>query len=56
MPDLDGFTLLSNMRSKTELNDLPVIVLTGADLTAEQHAQLTALGPTNVDQRLAARA
>jgi signal transduction histidine kinase/CheY-like chemotaxis protein len=44
MPDLDGFTLLGNLRSHPEFNDLPVIVLTGADLTAEQHTQMAQLG------------
>jgi CheY-like chemotaxis protein/anti-sigma regulatory factor (Ser/Thr protein kinase) len=44
MPDLDGFTLLGNMRSNQKFADLPVIVLTGADLTAEQHTQMAQLG------------
>jgi signal transduction histidine kinase/CheY-like chemotaxis protein len=44
MPDMDGFTVLGNMRSSPQLMDLPVIVLTGADLTVEQHAQMVKLG------------
>lgn len=44
MPDLDGFTLLGNLRANPQFRELPVIVLTGADLTAEQHAKLTLLG------------
>ena len=44
MPDLDGFTLLGYLRANPQFKDLPVIVLTGADLTAQQHAQMTQMG------------
>jgi len=44
MPDMDGFTILENLRKDTKLRELPVIVITGADLTAEQHKQLDSLG------------
>lgn len=44
MPDMDGFSLLSNMRSTANLQDIPVIILTGADLTSEQHQKLTEFG------------
>jgi CheY-like chemotaxis protein len=44
MPDLDGFTLLANLRSSAVTSTIPVIVLTGADLTTEQHARLDDYG------------
>ncbi len=40
MPDLDGFTLLENIRSDPRLHDTPVLILTGGDLTEEQRAFL----------------
>jgi signal transduction histidine kinase/DNA-binding response OmpR family regulator len=40
MPDMDGFSILQNMRSNAALMDIPVLVLTGADLTAEQSGQI----------------
>jgi CheY-like chemotaxis protein len=44
MPDMDGFTLLGNLRAEPEYADLPVMILTGADLTPEQHLLMTNLG------------
>jgi CheY-like chemotaxis protein/two-component sensor histidine kinase len=44
MPDLDGFTFLEKMRTNPQLNDIPVIVISGADLTPEQHLQLSEFG------------
>ena len=44
MPDLDGFTLLANLRSSSNTSTIPVIVLTGADLTSEQHTMLAEYG------------
>jgi signal transduction histidine kinase/CheY-like chemotaxis protein len=44
MPDLDGFTLLNQMRANPLIRDLPVIILTGADLSAEQHVQIAQMG------------
>jgi PAS domain S-box-containing protein len=44
MPELDGFTILERMRQDKKLRDIPVIVITGADLTADQHQQLENLG------------
>ncbi|RMF43385.1 MAG: response regulator, partial [Anaerolineae bacterium] len=40
MPDLDGFTLLETIRNDPKLQHLPVIILTGGDLTDEQRAML----------------
>jgi len=44
MPDLNGFELLEKLRNTPALQDIPVIVLTGADLTPDQHNQLAHLG------------
>jgi CheY-like chemotaxis protein len=44
MPGLDGFKLLERMRESAELRHIPVIVLSGGDLTPEQRAQLTEFG------------
>ena len=44
MPDLNGFLILENLRTNPVLRHIPVIILTGADLTAEQHQQLTDFG------------
>jgi CheY-like chemotaxis protein len=44
MPEMDGFTILERMRQDKKLRDVPVIVITGADLTADQQKQLENLG------------
>jgi CheY-like chemotaxis protein len=41
MPDLDGFSLLQTIRTDPALKDLPVIVLTGGDLSEEQMEELS---------------
>lgn len=46
MPDMNGFTILERLRTKPELRDLPVIVVTGVDLNAEQKKQLDNFGKT----------
>jgi CheY-like chemotaxis protein len=44
MPDLDGFAILERMRTTPTLRDLPVVVVSGMDLTVEQKKQLENLG------------
>jgi PAS domain S-box-containing protein len=44
MPEMDGFTILEQLRKDEKLRDIPVIVITGADLTSEQQKQLDSLG------------
>ena len=44
MPDLDGFTILERMRNDPKLRDIPVIVVSGGDLTSEQQDQLREFG------------
>jgi len=44
MPDLNGFTILERLRTTPELRDIPVIVVSGVDLSAEQKKQLENMG------------
>jgi PAS domain S-box-containing protein len=44
MPKMNGFNILEKMRSTDSLRDIPVIIVTGGDLTAEQHKQLNNFG------------
>jgi CheY-like chemotaxis protein len=44
MPEMDGFTILEQMRNDKNLRNIPVIVITGADLTSDQQKQLDDLG------------
>jgi CheY-like chemotaxis protein/two-component sensor histidine kinase len=44
MPDMDGFTILEKLRTTPELSDIPVIVVSGAELTGEQQKQLAEFG------------
>jgi PAS domain S-box-containing protein len=44
MPDMDGFQILENMRANETLRDIPVIVISGMDLTAEQKEELNKFG------------
>ena len=38
LPDMSGFEVLEAMKSDPELSDLPVVVFTGRELTAEEDA------------------
>jgi len=40
LPDMDGFELLEKMSAEDALSDIPVIVFTGRELTAEEDARL----------------
>jgi adenylate cyclase len=40
MPDMDGFQLLTEMQKHAALREIPVIVITAIDLSAEDHARL----------------
>jgi CheY-like chemotaxis protein len=44
MPDMDGFTLLNKLQANPILRNVPVIVLSGADLTPEHYRQLEEFG------------
>ncbi len=44
MPEMDGFAILEKMRTTPELSDIPVLVVSGADLTPEQRQQLADFG------------
>jgi CheY-like chemotaxis protein len=43
LPDISGFELLEQMRQDQAMADLPVVVFTGRELSAEEDAQLHAL-------------
>ncbi len=40
MPDMDGFRILEKMQTDANLKEIPVVVLTGVDLSAEQQQKL----------------
>ncbi len=44
MPEMDGFTILEKMRENAKLRDVPVVVVSGGDLTSSQRKQLTDFG------------
>jgi CheY-like chemotaxis protein len=44
MPDMDGFTILENLRDHPKLRDIPVLVVSGGGLTIEQQQQLNDFG------------
>ncbi len=44
MPGMDGFAILEKLRENSILRDMPVVVVSGGDLTPEQHQQLTEFG------------
>lgn len=50
MPDMDGFTILEKMRDNPRLRDIPVIVVSGGDLTREQQQQLSEFGQRLVNK------
>ncbi|MBN1303193.1 MAG: GAF domain-containing protein [Anaerolineales bacterium] len=50
MPDLNGFTILENLRTTPALKDIPIIVLSGAELTKTQQEQLQKLGQRLIEK------
>ena len=44
MPDMDGFTILENLRLNPKLRQIPVLVISGGGLTDEQQQQLNDYG------------
>jgi adenylate cyclase len=40
MPEMDGFEFLAELRKKPDLKDIPVVVVTAADLSEEDHRRL----------------
>ncbi len=44
MPELNGFSILEKLRTTPELNDIPILVVSGVDLSAEQQQQLSDFG------------
>ncbi len=50
MPEMDGFSILEKMRENARLRDVPVIVVSGGDLTPEQYGQLSEFGQRLVNK------
>jgi CheY-like chemotaxis protein len=48
LPDMTGFELLEKMHAEPALADVPVVVFTGKDLTAEEQARLKAMAKSIV--------
>jgi PAS domain S-box-containing protein len=46
MPDLDGFTILERLKTSADLRDIPVVVISGAELSDEDRTKLANLGKT----------
>jgi CheY-like chemotaxis protein len=44
MPEIDGFKILENMQASPQLREIPVIVISGMDITPEQKNQLNESG------------
>jgi len=44
MPEMNGFTILEQLRKDKKLRSIPVIVITGADLTVDQQKQIDSMG------------
>lgn len=44
MPDMNGFQILEKLQSDSRLRDIPVIILSGMDVSAEQRKQLEEYG------------
>ncbi|MEO7319767.1 MAG: response regulator, partial [Chthoniobacteraceae bacterium] len=60
MPEMDGFEFMQELRARPECHDIPVIVITARDLTAEDHqrlngevARIIQKGATSSEQLLA---
>jgi len=49
MPEIDGFEVLENIRSASKTANIPVLILTAKDLTAEDFKKLSA---NNIQQLL----
>jgi len=48
LPDMTGFELLEKVQAETALNDIPVVVFTGKDLSADEELQLRAMAKSIV--------
>ena len=48
LPDMSGFELLDRLRSDPALRDMPIVVFTGKELTADEEARLRAVAKSIV--------
>ncbi len=51
MPEMDGFKILEKMSASKWLRDMPVIVVSGGDLTPNQRQQLGDYGRQLIEQK-----
>jgi signal transduction histidine kinase/DNA-binding response OmpR family regulator/HAMP domain-containing protein len=56
MPEMDGFAFLAELRASRAWSGLPVVVLTGKDLTLEDHARLNGKVSAVMDKGAVGRA
>jgi PAS domain S-box-containing protein len=52
MPDLDGFEIMERLKTSSDLQDIPVLVISGADLNEEQRQKLQNLGKTMLQKAM----
>jgi CheY-like chemotaxis protein len=48
LPDMSGFELLEKVQSEPALNDVPIVVFTGKDLSADEEGQLKTMAKSIV--------
>jgi CheY-like chemotaxis protein len=48
LPDMSGFELLERVQGESQLRDVPIVVFTGKDLTAEEEARLRTMAKSVV--------
>ncbi len=48
LPDMTGFELLDKLRAEPKLHDIPIVVFTGKELSADEEAQLQTLAKSVV--------
>lgn len=44
MPEMDGFAILENLRTNSNLENIPVILISGTELTSDQQFKLKSFG------------
>jgi PAS domain S-box-containing protein len=52
MPDLDGFEIMERLKTSPDLQEIPVLVISGADLSDEQRQKLQNLGKTMLQKAM----
>jgi CheY-like chemotaxis protein len=50
MPGIDGFAVIQRLRSQERWHNLPIVILTGADITFEQRQNLNKIAEEFIDK------